>query len=89
MQVKFKKITSLLLSLMMLLTFFPTFAFGEGDTEGGDINVMSLLPLEEVYVDIDLSDFLPAALSSIKVSDILTFLMKTATPSMMYGKKQV
>ncbi len=72
MQVKFKKITSLLLSLMMLLTFFPTFAFGEGDTEGGDINVMSLLPLEEVYVDIDLSDFLPAALSSIKVSDILS-----------------
>ena len=37
----------------------------------GEVSAASLFPIEEIYASIDLSDYLPAELSNIKVSDIL------------------
>ena len=74
MQRKLAKVISLLTAIMMSMALIPTLALGAEDAGDSDIELTSLLPLEEVDAKLDLSKELPASLKNIKVSDVISKL---------------
>ncbi len=94
MKKNLKKGLSLLLAALMIMTSIQVFASEELVAQEGvtatedvvnetadenEIVPMSLLPIEEVDVVIDLSDYLPATLANVKIADVLSKMVDEYT----------
>ena len=74
----FRKLTSAAVAVMIAASAVPAFA-GSDVTEDAEISLQSLLPLEEVEAELDLSAMMPIALKNIKVSEVLDMLVTADT----------
>ena len=76
-----KSTLALVLAILMIATALPTFAFANetAEVEGDSSTPFSLLPIEEIHTELDLTMYLPGEIENMKVSEVLTKMVDSQT----------